>query len=482
MEKRIKTLKNVALTLLVCFATSPIYSQVTIGSLKVPETFSLLELVGENSRGLRLPHIETTAQRDAIFTNAEGFKTNPLALGLQIYNMQTKSVETWNGTDWVSAWLLTGNEETTPGTHFLGTLGDQDLVFKRNKVQAGWLNSSNNNTAFGVAALPTTTTGIYNSAVGYNALSANTTGNSNTAMGYNALRDNTTGDFNTAVGMKALASMSGKHNTAVGSNAMSNGTSATSSTAVGSGALQNNANYGNTAVGFEALKTNTSGDYNTAVGSAALTNSTTGGSNTAVGGSAMAGNTTGANNVAVGTKALQSNATGNDNIALGNSAGGTVKGSDNIVIGNDVNTTIDAANNELNIGNVIYGVNMYNPSPKKGSIGIGTNNPKSTLEVNGAITTVPYNAGANLTIDFSLGNVAYSAATGSPAFNFIGLKNGGTYTLAWQSNAAGTATIPTTNLGTPKMMTSPAKTASQHVVYSIVCIGDVAYVYPAVFD
>jgi len=79
---------------------SPMYSQVTVGDNKTPETFSLLELVSGNNKGLRLPQISTTAQRDLIFTNVASFTSNPLALGLQIFNLQTRCVEVWNGTNW----------------------------------------------------------------------------------------------------------------------------------------------------------------------------------------------------------------------------------------------------------------------------------------------------------------------------------------------------------------------------------------------
>jgi len=87
-----------------CFMLSAerINAQVVIGSLDVPQEFSILELINENDKGLRLPQIETTAQRDAIFTNAPGFQSNPLAQGLQIFNMETNCVETWNGSKWIS--------------------------------------------------------------------------------------------------------------------------------------------------------------------------------------------------------------------------------------------------------------------------------------------------------------------------------------------------------------------------------------------
>jgi len=75
------------------------YSQVTIGDDKVPETFSVLELVSQNKQGMRLPQM-TTANRDAITTVS--FKANPLAEGLTIFNITTKCLETWNGSVWIT--------------------------------------------------------------------------------------------------------------------------------------------------------------------------------------------------------------------------------------------------------------------------------------------------------------------------------------------------------------------------------------------
>ena len=106
MNKRIKIFKSVLLVLLVFFATKPITGQVTIGALKDPESFSLLELVSENKKGLRLPQIETTALRDAISAN---FTDNDLAYGLQIFNMETNCIEYWNGKQWISLCIGSAN-------------------------------------------------------------------------------------------------------------------------------------------------------------------------------------------------------------------------------------------------------------------------------------------------------------------------------------------------------------------------------------
>jgi len=78
---------------------SPAYAQVTIGEQKPPQSFSVLELISNAQRGLRLPQL-TSDERDAITTAA--FKANDKAEGLTIFNTTTKCVETWNGTIWIN--------------------------------------------------------------------------------------------------------------------------------------------------------------------------------------------------------------------------------------------------------------------------------------------------------------------------------------------------------------------------------------------
>jgi formylglycine-generating enzyme required for sulfatase activity len=70
-------------------------AQVTIGSTADPQPFSILELEGGGTRGIRLPQL-TTAQRDALSLSGHSE-----ASGLQIFNTKTKCVETWNGTKWI---------------------------------------------------------------------------------------------------------------------------------------------------------------------------------------------------------------------------------------------------------------------------------------------------------------------------------------------------------------------------------------------
>jgi hypothetical protein len=124
------------------------------------------------------------------------------------------------------------------------------------------------NTALGVAALASITSGTANTATGVNALLSNTEGPNNTATGVNALLSNTEGSDNTATGVSALSSNTiGSFNTATGLNALLSNTEGPSNTATGVQALLNNTTGGgNTATGTGALFLNTTGSVNTALG------------------------------------------------------------------------------------------------------------------------------------------------------------------------------------------------------------------------
>lgn len=134
-------------------------------------------------------------------------------------------------------WDLAGNAGTNAATQFIGTTDNQDVVFKRQNISAGLLNTSvtsfgvnaltsnsgGANTAFGAFSLRLNGLGIGNTGVGFSALSGNTVGDENTAVGFSALNLNTTGDQNVAVGTSALqAAINSGNNTAVGYHALDN--------------------------------------------------------------------------------------------------------------------------------------------------------------------------------------------------------------------------------------------------------------------
>jgi formylglycine-generating enzyme required for sulfatase activity len=87
--------------LLISVIMVPAYGQVPIGSETAAQNFSALELISNHSRGLRLPQL-TQAQREALEASANfvAEKTGK-ALGLQIFNLDTRCVETWNGVMWI---------------------------------------------------------------------------------------------------------------------------------------------------------------------------------------------------------------------------------------------------------------------------------------------------------------------------------------------------------------------------------------------
>jgi hypothetical protein len=189
------------------------------------------------------------------------------------------------------------------------------------------------NTAEGQNALLSLTSGTYNTAVGLFSLRSITTGRFNTAVGAGTLLVNTA-DLNTAIGVDALYSnTTGYQNTANGVFALFRNTTGITNTASGAYALRDNTTgAGNTANGQGALAYNTIGGGNTAIGQLAAISNITGNNNTAVGQGAMF-QTGGVNsNTAVGAGALYA-AGGDFNTALGVNAGYVVSGSYNIFIG-----------------------------------------------------------------------------------------------------------------------------------------------------
>ena len=150
-------------------------------------------------------------------------------------------------------------------------LGAYDLTVNGLTVGKGAGNISSN-TASGVQALNSNTTGAGNIASGYQALYSNTTGYYNTAIGYQALYSNTTGYSNTTSGYNVLAS--------------------------------NTTGYRNTAIGFQAFASNTTGNFNTAIGYSAGFNLTTGGNNTLIGFDAQPSASNASNEITLGNSSI----------------------------------------------------------------------------------------------------------------------------------------------------------------------------------
>lgn len=257
------------------------------------------------------------------------------------------------------------------------------------------LNTGNENTAVGAAALLLNTTGEKNTAVGVDALLNNTIGGANTAIGDSALLSNTTGGSNTATGVFALFNnTTGTDNTAIGNNALASNSVGSLNTAVGVAALDDNTTgVSNTAIGVSALGGNTTGNNNTATGVDALLSNTTGSSNTAAGLSALHDNTVGENNTANGDHALFENIDGDGNTAIGAEAlSANGSGDDNTAAGLGA-----LQNNAGGSFNTAYGVDaLLGNNDGGGNTAVGSFALSNIVNGNSNVA-VGGNAGENLT-------------------------------------------------------------------------------------
>ena len=150
-----------------------------------PSTNAILDLnTGNNyNTGFIIPHVTLGASLTTFSPPIVNSATTN-DTGMVVYNMngpQPAGYYYWTGTTWASisgsptAWQLTGNSGTVPGTNFIGTTDANALEFKVDNQKAGWMDyTSPNNTSFGWEAENAITTGINNTAVGYTAMQNNT--------------------------------------------------------------------------------------------------------------------------------------------------------------------------------------------------------------------------------------------------------------------------------------------------------------------
>lgn len=209
----------------------------------------------------------------------------------------------FDGTKWVTIgpeskdWKIDGNSNTNEASNFVGTTNDQDIIFKRNNVQSGWLDTSH--TSFGYNSLKPSTTGVHNTAFGQTTLYSNTTGHRNTAIGSGTMTENKTGYQNTAMGRYTLHfNVTGYNNMAIGQEA----------------AKWNSTGHDNAAIGFNALRYNGTGSYNVAIGRSSLATTSVG----------DAIDNVGDNNITIGANAQVPVKTSSNQMVLGGAPGSTL--------------------------------------------------------------------------------------------------------------------------------------------------------------
>ena len=305
------------------------------------------------------------------------------------------------------------------------------------------------NVSIGKDALRLNTTGNYNVAVGYIALYNNIDGADNVAVGYSSLNANTSGSQNIAIGRQALlANTTGGNNTAIGYSSLVGNITGGNNTAVGRSSLYANTASNNTAVGAYALLDNTTGGANTALGSNALKDNTTGQSNTAIGKDSLSKNTTGNYNASLGTNTLQSNTEGDSNVAVGYSAlEDNTTGVRNIAIGHtalDSNTT---GQDNVSIGHQsIYLNTTGNSNTAVGSFSLRNN----TASGNTALGSYALNANISSSQNTAVGADALRENTASSntalGYYALGLNTTGAYNTAIGSGAGDTNTTGSSNV------------------------------------
>lgn len=195
------------------------------------------------------------------------------------------------------------------------------------------------------------------------------------------------GEENTAVGNSALFSnTSGYKNVAIGTHALYSNTNTNWNTAVGYEALISNNGYSNTALGYKSLYDNTTGNHNFASGTSALANNTSGSWNVAVGSNALITLTTGNTNIAVGTAAGSNLTTGSHNINIGyyNYANG-IDAENTLNIGNYIfGTGFDGIFSDISDGKV--GIGIRDPQERldvEEAIQVYNNSGNALLYLNG---------------------------------------------------------------------------------------------------
>ena len=296
-----------------------------------PDTSARLEIKSDK-KGILLPRISNV---QVISSPVKGLLAYDSTLNDLMINKGNETIPSWTSlSNESSSWSLTGNAGTNPLVNFLGTTGDDRLVFKIRGRFGGTIDSLKNNTAFGFKADQHQPIGG-NTAFGFYSLSSNVEGNNNTAFGTEALWYNTHGDRNIAIGSAALwvntygirnvaigwgainQNELGGNNTGIGNYALGAAQYENYVTAVGSTAMEYGDGLYNTVFASKAMRYSDNAPYNTSFGSSSMENIYTASFGLAVGAYALHKIYTGVQNTAIGINALYNTEFGQSNVGMG---------------------------------------------------------------------------------------------------------------------------------------------------------------------
>ncbi|AZB11446.1 hypothetical protein EG344_22720 [Chryseobacterium sp. G0162] len=396
-------MKKCTLLLLLLFFENNLQAQIGINTV-TPNPSSVLDAVGSN-KGILIPRIALTGNSDTTTIPSPAnslmiYNTAAVNGVLPGYYYWSASAGRWTKVlddltpIVMTGWSLTGNSGMVNGINFIGTSDNVDVIFKRNNIVSGVLNTTN--TIFGVNSLTANTAGLNNTAVGVNNLISNTTGSMNTAIGSDVLSSNKSGIQNTGYGYRALYSnLDGNNNVANGYFSLFSAKST----------------IGNVGIGASSLRELISGDDNIGIGGDSFRMMPGGRGNTAIGGSA----------------GYNLNSVNNYNTFIGfRAAAGLVSGKSNTIIGANVSGLPASLSNNIIIadGDGNRRINI----DQNGNIGIGTNTPKFPLDIRLKTTVWPL-AASSLTyygISPDSGSFDGTLTTYSNYTNDIGTFNSNT--------------------------------------------------------
>ncbi len=380
-------------------------------------------------------------------------------------------VPTWSPIT-VSAWSLTGNLGTIPGTNYIGTNDDKQFRFYTDNAYSGSLDpqtvgvTTYGNTYYGEARTQNSDNGAgngdagtYNVALGNGSLGQITTSSGistgNVSAGGLSLPCVTTGSYNIGIGgfLALRYGYQGNADIALGYESLYE-LSGTSSYNIGIGSY---AGFGGSGCGASnGCATNYLGNFNSMLGNYALYNANSNqASNTAVGTYASY-STTASTNTSVGDSALYTNASGKYNVALGYAA--------NVSSGSLTNTTVVGArayastSNELLLGDI----SGTNGATANTNVGIGTQTPatdaalavkKGHLESQGQLSA------GNVFADAGAGSLA-TATINSNATDVSGSITLTTGSSGLSSGQEATVFFATSYTYTPVVTITPGNAAA----------------------
>ena len=369
-----------------------------------------------------------------------------------------------------------------PASDSIWTEEDGKAVYggdiKVNGVTVGRGNGdSDTNTVVGNNAFANNLSGRFTTAFGNNALE-NCTANGNSAFGIDALKSVSTGANNTGLGNYAGSTLTtGRHNILIGESAQPSAPDTSFEVTIGNdnitqtrlkgvvqardgvidvrdhkggsnvSTIKNEAQgaeinfdcQGSTRMSVKSGGVSTIQDMivngvtvgrgggtaplNTVVGRDALREITTGNTNTAIGREVLLVTTDGNGNTSVGTSSLMNATSGDFNTALGFSAGKELtSGFNNLFLGNDAQPSSPTVDNEVTIGNAaVTTVRMGNGDviyPASGGSG-GAGSIKSWVKFNGTGTvTMNGQSGISSVTDEGVGMYRVNFASAMPNANY----------------------------------------------------------------